>query len=148
MRVGEVMTQKVETASPEESVGAAFARMRDARIRHLVVLRGRKVVGVVSDRDLGLEGSQSVGEVMTPHVISATPDMTVRKAANLLRGRTIGCLPVLEGGRVLGIVTTTDLLEKIGRGEERPVSKGKRWVLKGRGPRRKSVVGHKGFASH
>ena len=85
---------------------------------------------------------------MTAPAVSATSDMTVRKAANLLRGRSIGCLPVMEDGDLVGIVTTTDLLERIGRGAEHPVSKGKRWILKGRGPRRKSVVGHKGFAAH
>jgi acetoin utilization protein AcuB len=67
--------------------------------------------------------------------------MTVRQAANLLRGRTIGCLPVVEDGAILGIVTTIDLLELIGRGAERPVPKTRRWVLKDRGPRRKPVAG-------
>jgi len=122
--------------------------MRNARVRHLVVVRGRRVLGVLSDRDLGLETDKSVGDVMTAHAVSASPDMTIRKAANLLRGRSIGCLPVMEDGNLVGIVTTTDLLERIGRGAERPISRGKRWTLKGRGPRRKSVVGHKGFAAH
>jgi acetoin utilization protein AcuB len=66
----------------------------------------------------------------------------------LLRGRTIGCLPVTEDGKLVGIVTTTDLLEAVGRGAERPVSKGKRRILKSRGPRRKGVTGRRGFASH
>lgn len=148
MRLGEVMTHKVETVSPEESVDTAIRRMRSAKIRHLVVVRGRKVLGVLSDRDLGLGTRESVVDVMTEHAISASPDMTIRKAANLLRGRSVGCLPVMEGGKLVGIVTTTDLLERIGRGAERPISRGKRWTLKGRGPRRKSVVGHKGFAAH
>jgi acetoin utilization protein AcuB len=142
------MTHKVETVSPEESVDTAIRRMRSAKIRHLVVVRGRKVLGVLSDRDLGLGTRESVVDVMTEHAISASPDMTIRKAANLLRGRSVGCLPVMEGGKLVGIVTTTDLLERIGRGAERPISRGKRWTLKGRGPRRKSVVGHKGFAAH
>lgn len=148
MRLGEVMTHKVETVSPEESVDTAIRRMRSAKIRHLVVVRGRKVLGVLSDRDLGLGTRESVVDVMTEHAISASPDMTIRKAANLLRGRSVGCLPVMEDGKLVGIVTTTDLLERIGRGAERPISRGKRWTLKGRGPRRKSVVGHKGFAAH
>jgi acetoin utilization protein AcuB len=76
---------------------------------------------------------------MTSPVVTARPETTLRQAANLLRGRTIGCLPVLEEGRLLGIVTTTDLLELIGRGAERPVAKSRRFILKGRGPRRKSV---------
>jgi acetoin utilization protein AcuB len=148
MRVGEVMTRKVETVSPDESVEAALERMRNQRIRHLVVMRGKKLVGVVSDRDLGLEKNRNVGDVMTAHAVSATSHMTIRKAANLLRGRSIGCLPVMDDGKLVGIMTTTDVLERIGRGVERPISRGKRWTLKGRGPRRKSVVGHKGFAAH
>jgi CBS domain-containing protein len=50
-----------------------------------------------------------------------------------MRGRTIGSLPVVEKGRLAGIVTVTDLLDLIGRGVERPVEKGKRWTLKHRG---------------
>ena len=142
------MTRNVETVSASEPAERALARMRTRRIRHLVVMRGKKLLGVVSDRDVGVAKDRTVEDVMTAHAVSATADMTIRKAANLLRGRGIGCLPVMEGGDLVGIVTTTDLLEQIGRGSERPVSKGKRWTLKGRGPRRKSVVGHKGFAAH
>jgi len=150
MRVGDIMKRKVETISAGEPVGAAVERMRQRRIRHLVVMRGKDLAGIVSDRDLAslTPGDSRVEDVMSAPAVSATSDMTVRKAANLLRGRSIGCLPVMEDGDLVGIVTTTDLLERIGRGVERPVSKGKRWILKGRGPRRKSVVGHKGFASH
>lgn len=150
MRVGDIMKRKVETISAGEPVGAAVERMRQRRIRHLVVMRGKDLAGIVSDRDLAslTPGDSRVEDVMSAPAVSATSDMTVRKAANLLRGRSIGCLPVMEDGDLVGIVTTTDLLERIGRGVERPVSRGKRWILKGRGPRRKSVVGHKGFASH
>jgi len=125
--------------------------MKMKRIHHLVAMRGSEVVGVVSSRDLDSLGPSSRGasveDVMSP-AITASPEMTLRKAANLLRGRTIGCLPVLETGRLVGILTITDVLNQVGRGSERPVTKGKRWILKGRGPRRKSVVGHKDFAVH
>ena len=83
---------------------------------------------------------------MTSPAVTASPRMTLRQAANLLRGRTIGCLPVVEGGKLVGILTTTDLLELIGRGIERPTAKGKRWVMKGRGPRRKIIAGRKNMA--
>ena len=145
MRVGDIMTKKVETISAGESLGAALERMRQRRIRHLVVMSGKKLAGIVSKRDLGALGREEgrVEDVMSAPAVSATADMTVRKAANLLRGRSVGCLPVMEDGDLVGIVTTTDLLERIGRGAEHPVSRGERWTLKGRGPRRKSVVGHK-----
>ena len=141
MRVAELMKPRVETVSVGESAEVARQRMRQKRIRHLVVTSGRDVVGVVSDRDLEEAGSlrrvQTVGEVMTSPVVTARPETTLRQAANLLRGRAIGCLPVLENGRLVGIVTTTDLLELVGKGAERPVAKSRRFILKGRGPRRK-----------
>jgi len=57
------------------------------------------------------------------------------QAANLLRGFVIGSLVVQEGDKPVGIVTTTDLLDLIGRGAERPVPKSTRWTLRARGPR-------------
>jgi CBS domain-containing protein len=151
MRLEEIMKKRVETIAVGEPVIAAVEQMRQRRIRHLVVMRGKEIAGIISDRDLGAlrPGQAKVEDVMSAPAVSATPETTVRKAANLLRGRSIGCLPVMEkNGDLVGIVTTTDLLERIGRGAERPITRGKRWTLKGRGPRRKSVVGHKGFASH
>jgi acetoin utilization protein AcuB len=144
MRVGDVMTRSVEAVPVEESAEAALSRMRFRRIRHLVATRTGQVTGVVSSRDLEALGSlrkvQSVGDVMTSPAVTAVPEMTLRQAANLLRGRSIGCLPVVDDGRLVGILTTTDLLELIGRGAERPMAKSRRWVMKGRGPRRKSVA--------
>jgi acetoin utilization protein AcuB len=152
MRIQDVMTRRIETVSVADSAASALARMRQKRIRHLVVTRKRDVVGIVSERDLksldSVGRQQNVEDVMVSPAITATPRMTLRQAANLLRGRTIGALPVMEKRKLVGILTITDLLELIGRGAERPVAKGKRWVMKGRGPRRKSVVGHKGFAGH
>jgi acetoin utilization protein AcuB len=153
MRVSEVMTRRVESVSADGSADGALRQMRTRRIHHLVATRKGKVVGVVSSHDLESLGTsrraQIVADVMSSPAVTATPDMTLRKAANLLRGRTIGCLPVLDEGKLVGILTTTDVLELIGRGVDRPTTtKGKRWILKGRGPRRKSVVGHKGFAGH
>jgi len=145
MRLREIMQTAVETISPGESTEAALNRMRARRIRHLVVRDGRDIGGIVSDRDIEGLGSfrqvQTVEESMSAPAVSAAPDMTLRQAANLLRGRTIGCLPVVEKGKLVGIVTTTDLLELIGKGVERPVPKARRWVMKGRGPRRKAAAG-------
>jgi acetoin utilization protein AcuB len=151
MRVQDVMTTRVETVLAGESAENALQRMRLKRIHHLVATRSGDVVGVVSARDLESLGSfrqvQTVEEVMTSPAVTATPDMTLRKAANLLRGRTIGCLPVMDDRRLVGILTITDVLELIGRGVERPATKGKRWILKGRGPRRKAVIGRKNVAT-
>jgi acetoin utilization protein AcuB len=141
MRLSEIMERRVETVGPELPADDAWNIMRLQRIRHLVVVRGGHVMGVLSDRDLGgTKGSavrlkHTVEELMTGHVVAATPRTTVREAANLMRGRTIGCLPVLDRGRLAGIVTVSDLLELIGRGTERPIPKTKRWTLRHRGQR-------------
>ncbi len=145
MRLEMVMNRHVETVSPREPAEDAWRRMRESRIRHLVVVDGGRVAGVVSDRDLGgsrgatVRGHQTVAELMTPQLVSAKPTTTVRQAANLLRGHVVGCLPVFDGGKLAGIVTVSDLLDLIGRGAERPVPKSKRWTLKHRGPRSRSV---------
>jgi len=122
MRIREIMKTRVETISASDSAETARTRMASRRIRHLVVTAGREVLGVISERDLDRLGTyrqiETVGENMTAPAVTVAPETTLRQAANLLRGRTIGCLPVLEDGKLAGIVTTTDLLELLGRGAE------------------------------
>lgn len=120
MRLGEIMTRDVKTAAPGESADDAYQRMRVHRIRHLVVMDGKRVVGVVSERDLGggreaaARSGRTVEELMARDVATAGPETTIRQAANRMRGRTIGCLPVVEGSKLVGIVTVTDLLDLVG----------------------------------
>jgi acetoin utilization protein AcuB len=145
IRLRDIMQKRVEGISAHDSAEAAWNRMRLLRIRHLVVLEGRRVVGVLSDRDVAGRGSlrqvEAVGDVMSEPVVSGHPEMTLRQAANRMRGRSIGCLPVMEGDDLVGIVTTTDLLELLGRGLARvPVTGRGRPTLATRGPRRKPFV--------
>ena len=143
MRLGEIMERTVDTIGVEAPAESAWERMRLGRIHHLVVMNGRAVAGVISHRDLGgargtrLREGRLVGELMTANVVTAEPATTVREAANLMRGRSIGCLPVLDKGSLRGIITVTDLLSLIGRGAERPVARAQRAVMRGRGQRRK-----------
>jgi acetoin utilization protein AcuB len=133
MRVAEIMSRDVETISPLENGVAAFRRMSQHKMRHLVVVEGGRMVGILSSRDIPNEedrllAEQTVRDLMTAPVATAAPDTTLRQAANLLRGQNIGCLPVLEGDRVVGIVTTTDLLETLGKGsQEQGDSANSRW---------------------
>jgi len=139
MRLQDLMKCSVETVAPGDPADSAWERMRRRRIRHLVVMDGRRVAGILSQRDIADESARAgraVAEVMSAPAVTAEPRTTVREAANLLRGRTLGCLPVLEKEKLVGIVTTTDLLELIGRGAERPMPRPGRRVLTRRGPRR------------
>lgn len=141
MRVAEIMSTHVRTIGPADSAELAWDRMRLHRIHHLVVARDREIFGVITDRDLGgrrgreVRNGRSVRDLMTPAVTTATPETTIREAANVMRGHGAGCLPVVDEGRLVGIVTVWDLLELIGRGATRPVAKAPRWVMRDRGQR-------------
>ena len=125
MRLNELMTREVETIGPDESAEAAYNRMRLHGIHHLVVQEDGRIVGILSDRDIGGPRRTSeltgklVRNVMSSTVVFARPEMTLREAANLMRGRVVGCLPIVSGRKLVGIVTVTDLLELIGRGSVR-----------------------------
>lgn len=136
MRLQEIMTRKVATIAPDEAAAVAWSRMRERRIRHLVVTDRKRLVGVISDRDLGGAGgaqirrNRVVRELMTPKTASAAPGTTLRQAANLMGSQRIGCLPVVDGGRVVGIVTATDVLGELGRGAIRPKVGARRRVVR------------------
>lgn len=128
MRVRELMTGALITVRPDTPVLDARHLMVQERIRHLLVTNERgELMGIVTDRDIKLNlPSQAtslsvwelnhlltrlmVGKVMTQSVITVGPDREARDAAQLMLDHTIGALPVVDGGRLIGIVTETDLL--------------------------------------
>jgi CBS domain-containing protein len=143
MRMNEVMTEGVQTVAPSMAAADAWELMRRKRIHHVVVTRGADVIGILSDRDAGsragatVRSGRTVAELMTSHAVTLSPTDTVRKAANVMRGRTIGCLPITDTrGRLVGIVTVSDLLELLGRGVDR-ATKPERPLATHRAPHRK-----------
>ena len=128
MIVRDLMTSAVITALPSMPIFEARDLMTKKRIRHLPVttLHGH-LLGIVTDRDIRLNlpsqatslsvweinhllAKLTVGEVMTETVISAGPGLPARAAAQLMVDHRIGALPVEDAGRLVGIVTETDLL--------------------------------------
>ena len=145
-RLQDIMVTQVDTVHIDDSAEATWEKMQLRGFRHLVVVDGRKIVGVVSERDLGgphgvsLRKNRSVSEFCSSPVVYGAPQMTLRKAANLMRGNTIGCLPVIDDHkRVVGIVTIADLLNLLGRGIEKPTAKSRRWTLRHRSHTGKSI---------
>lgn len=126
MKLRELMRTDVVTIDSDASASAARSRMRKHRIRHLVVTSDGELAGILSERDLGgrdgngTRGETSVDDLMNRRVVSAQPTTTLRKAANLMSGNLIGSLPVLEDGKLVGIVTATDVLDALGSGTARP----------------------------
>ena len=126
MRVEELMRRRVQTIREDGSAEQALKRMRAGRLRHLVVVRGRRVVGILSDRDLtailvgGVRVDRTIDQVMRRDVVAIAPDATVEEAARRMRRGKIGALPVLDGDALVGIVTVSDLLDLIVRGPGGP----------------------------
>jgi CBS domain-containing protein len=137
MRVYEVMSKAVETVKPSVQASEAKTRMRQQKIHHLVVTEGTQLQGVISDRDLGgpklprVLGKWTVGDLMTSPVITVTTRTLVRRAAALMKGRSIGALVVTSAnGKVAGIVTVADLLEQMASKPEHKSNRDKRRVVK------------------
>ncbi len=119
VQLREIMTTRVATITQDAPAEEAFNRMRQQDIHHLVVEHGGEVVGVLSATDLGafweeVRKGRPITELMTPEPVTVGPDTTTAEAARLLRGRNIGCLPIMDRDDLVGIVTISDLLELMG----------------------------------
>ena len=127
MRVRELMTVKVATLGSDDTLDIADGVMSMGRIRHLPVLEAGQVVGVVSQRDLfrtalgaalafgisrpqELTRSLEIRDVMSQPVVTVEPNALVQEAARTMAERKIGCLPVVEGGKLVGILTENDMM--------------------------------------
>ena len=127
MRVQDLMTISCVTAPPTMGVLEARQLMLEKRIRHLLVTDGPKLVGIVTDRDIRLNlpspatslsmweinyllARMTVGSVMSKNVVTIGSGAEAREAAQLLLDHRIGALPVVDQGRLVGIITETDLL--------------------------------------
>ncbi len=119
MKVRDLMTTELLEVSENDSLAVAAHRMTWAGCRHLPVTREGEVVGVLSERDLlawrgegrGLDGPQDrVGAAMSAPAVVAVPEDDLGQAAARMIARRIGCLPVVMHGRLMGMITSTDLL--------------------------------------
>ncbi len=117
MYVGRRMTRNVVTASPGDPLPRAGALMRQHRIHHLPVVSDGALVGIVTDTDIrnaavdgAAAGSRTVGEIMSRDPVTVGAWDTVEDALLLLHRRRFGALPVVEGRRLVGIISKTDVL--------------------------------------
>lgn len=127
MTVEQRMTRDAITLTPDQSLRDAIGLMQRHRIRHVPVVTGQAVVGILTDRDLkratpsllsGIDRASFdrvldqtlVEQAMTRNPFTVTPSTSVRDAVKVMVDRKFGALPVVEGGRLVGIVTSTDFL--------------------------------------
>lgn len=111
------MTTHVHTIAPDEKLTTACARLQQHHMRSLPVVENGKLIGIITDRDIRTHLSYldtvDARHAMTEAVITVTPQTTIWDAGRLLRERRIGAIPVLEGERLVGIISTSDLLEAL-----------------------------------
>ena len=127
MKVKDIMVKEVATLDVEDELSLANDIMRLGRIRHLPVVEGEKVVGIISERDLFRSSlAQALGygnkdtrevmktlrikDIMVKQVISISPDTDLKDAVALMVERKIGCLPVVHDHKLVGLITETDIL--------------------------------------
>jgi acetoin utilization protein AcuB len=124
------MTKSVMTIKPKDTLRHARERLAKYRINQIPVVVNDKLVGIVTDRDVRdaypsslrlfygkdideFGDSHTVEEVMTYNVVAISPQTSLREAAQRLRRQRFGALPVVESGKLVGIITRSDLLDAL-----------------------------------
>lgn len=131
MLVNEIMTRQVVAIGPDTPIRDVQRLMEQRNIRHFPILEERsgggadRLIGIVSDRDLRLVGADHprakadvgaldpVRSVMVAPVLVAHPDDPIEETAKTLRDHKIGAMPVMDDGRLVGIVTGIDMLDAL-----------------------------------
>jgi CBS domain-containing protein len=113
--IGHLMRQSPVVVCSTDTLETARTRMLEAECRHLPVVDGSQVVGILSDRDLqaylGHLNHTRVNAVMTPDPTTVSVETPTTEAARIMLDRRVRALPVVDGERLVGIVTTSDVLE-------------------------------------
>jgi CBS domain-containing protein len=116
-KIAEVMTPRPLTISPDASVVDAASPMRDADVGDVLVVRGRELIGIVTDRDIAVRvvargrdpQTTTVGEICSGEVTAVSSDDDIDHAVTLMRQNALRRLPVVDGGQPVGIVSIGDL---------------------------------------
>jgi acetoin utilization protein AcuB len=115
MEMIHIMTRHPETIGPDETLAKAKQMMDVGGFRRLPVVEGGAVVGMLTERDLRQHGgyleSTKVDGAMAAPVIAVGSHTTVQEATRLIIQHKIGGMPIIDGGKLVGIVTTIDLLK-------------------------------------
>lgn len=125
MLVKDIMMRQVVAIDPDMPIADVYALMNQRNIRHFPILDNERLVGIVSDRDIRLVGSEheaalqgvklsdAVRKIMVFPVLTAHPLDAIEEAAKVLRENKIGAMPVMEDDSLVGIVTGIDFLDAL-----------------------------------
>jgi CBS domain-containing protein len=122
MDIRDVMTPNPRSVSPEDSIQSAARIMRDEDTGVVPVVENGRPIGLLTDRDIviraiadGGQVSRPVRDIISGQMVTASPDMSTREAAELMSEHQVRRLPVVEGERLVGIVSIGDLAVKEGK---------------------------------
>ncbi|MEK3890367.1 acetoin utilization AcuB family protein [Bacillus sp. FSL K6-3431] len=124
MILEQIMTRDVATLTPSDSIKTALQLMRDRKIRHIPLINEEmQLIGLVTDRDIKIATpilieadllneiiDMPLSTVMTKNIITGHPLDFVEEITVIFYDHKIGCLPIVSGGKLVGIITSTDLL--------------------------------------
>ena len=127
---------EVWSVGPDETVLEAVTKMARLGIGALLVMEGEKLVGVISERDYArkiiLQGRRSaetrVAEIMTRKVVTTTEDMTAQHCLGLMTNGFFRHLPVMDGDRVVGLVSIGDLVKAVIADQQEVIQELERYV--------------------
>ena len=115
MTVGDRMTKNPVTVSPRDTLLDAQVKMRAGAFREIPVVDYGRLIGIITDRDVRRHGRNNivatVQSAMTEGAIKATPETSLEEVARVLLKHKIGGVPVLEKDELVGIISTTDILQ-------------------------------------
>lgn len=134
--LGKKKSAEVWSVSPEDTVLEAITRMAKLGIGALLVMDGERLAGILSERDYArkiiLQGRRSaetrVAEIMTAKVATATPDMTAQQCLAMMTEGYFRHLPVVEDGRVIGLVSIGDLVKAVIADQQAVIKELERYV--------------------
>ncbi|MEI6152534.1 MAG: CBS and ACT domain-containing protein, partial [Deltaproteobacteria bacterium] len=127
MFVSDWMTKKVYTVTQNDSISDAIKLLKEKKVKHLPVVKdGSRIVGILSDRDIKdytpskvstfdihelnyILFTTKVSKIMVKNVLTAGPDMPIEEAAMTMYDKNIGCLPVVDKDKLIGIISDKDL---------------------------------------
>ena len=130
MFVSNWMTKKVIALGPDDSISDAITLMKEKGIKHLPIVKNDKLKGIVSDRDIKefspskattldiyelhyLLAKTKIKDMMKTQVITTASDTPVEEAALMMLDQNIGCLPVVDLGKLVGIITDKDIFSAL-----------------------------------
>jgi len=132
--VRDIMTSSPVSLQKDDKLSLAEEVMAGGRIRHLPILDGERIVGILSEADLfhsafkvlhfrpdeqrNFVKSLKVEDLMSKHVVSVPADTSVRAAARLMMEKKLGCLPIVKGECLVGLVTKSDMLRCLAERKE------------------------------